>query len=167
MNAFRSERGQAGVFLLAFGTILCLGLAAFATVWLPITDAAGGADAPGKPRSYDLLAVQGRTLYIREGCFECHTQGVRNIFSDSALGLRPSEPGDYFNEAPNLIGDVRLGPDLACVADREPQGNWHVRHLRNPQAVREHSSMPSYDYLSTKELQALAAYLLRLTCVED
>jgi cytochrome c oxidase cbb3-type subunit II len=166
MSRFRSERGAIGAGVIAAGTILCLGLAFFVAVVLPITDPANRADAVGKVRTYDELALQGRALYIREGCFSCHSQGVRDTFSDSALGPRPSEAGDYLNEAPNLIGMLRLGPDLTCAGDRENDPNWQVRHLRNPQAVVAHSTMPKYGYLSTKELQALAAYILRLTCKE-
>ncbi len=166
MNAFRSERGAAGPGAVAGGTILCLALAFFVAVYLPITDAANRSEAKGKPRSYDQNALDGRALYIREGCFSCHTQAVRNTFSDSVLGPAPSEAGLYANEAPNLIGSIRLGPDLTCYGDREKNTDTIVRHLRNPAAVHEDSTMPRYGYLSTKELQALAAYLLRLRCGE-
>lgn len=166
MSPRPAERRTPGAGVVVAGTILCLALAFFVAVLLPITDPANRAEAQGQPRSYDELALQGRTLYIREGCFQCHTQGVRDLFSDSGLGTRPSEAGDYGNEAPNLIGALRLGPDLTCVGDRQSDANWHVRHLRNPGTDREHSTMPRYGYLSTEELQALAAYLLRLTCEE-
>lgn len=163
----RDERGALGPGAFIGGTILCLLLAFFVGVWLPITDAANRAEAQGEARTYNAQALLGRALYIREGCFSCHTQGVRDSFSDSQLGPVPSEAGLYGNEAPNLLGVVRLGPDLSCVADREDDAAWFVRHLRNPQAVREHSTMPRYGYLSAEELQALAAYLLRLTCEEE
>lgn len=161
----RSDGGFAGPGVIAAGTVLLVGLALFAGVVLPITDPARSADARGVPRSYDRLALQGRALYIREGCFTCHSQMVRSAFADSALGPRPSLAGDYLNEAPSLIGGQRVGPDLTCVGDNESlNAQWHVRHLRNPRAEREGSTMPSYSYLSTRELQALAAYILSLTC---
>ena len=160
----RSERGAVGAGVIAGGTILCLALAFFVAVVIPITDSANRAEAVGKPRTYDALAIQGRALYIREGCFSCHSQGIRDTFADSGLGPRPSEAGDYANEAPNLIGALRLGPDLTCAGTREDDPNWQIRHLRSPQTVRAHSTMPKYSYLSTKELQALALYLVRLTC---
>lgn len=166
MSRLRSDRGAMRLGVLATGTVVCLALAFFVAVFLPITDSANRADAQGVPRSYDDLALQGRTLYIREGCFSCHTQVVRDSFSDSLIGPSPSEPGLYGNEAPNLIGSIRLGPDLTCVADRESDPAVLVRHLADPDSVHEHSTMPSYDYLSTAELRALAAYLLRLTCEE-
>jgi cbb3-type cytochrome c oxidase subunit II len=161
-----SERGAAGPGAIAGGTILCLLVAFFVTVLLPITDAANREEAKGQPRTYDKVALNGRTLYIREGCFQCHTQQVRDAFSDSGLGLSPSEAGLYKNEAPNLIGVIRFGPDLTCFGDRAGDPASVVRHLRDPGAVRHDSTMPHYRYLSTKELQALAAYLLRLRCKE-
>jgi cytochrome c oxidase cbb3-type subunit 2 len=166
VRAFRTERGAASPAVIAAGTALCLLLAFVVTVLLPITDSANRADAKGKPRTYDEAALAGRALYIREGCFSCHTQAVRNSFSDSLLGPSPSEAGLYSNEAPNLIGDIRLGPDLTCVGDRQPDLSWHVQHLAKPTSVRQDSTMPGYGYLSSEELQALAAYLLRLTCKE-
>jgi cytochrome c oxidase cbb3-type subunit 2 len=162
----RSERGMVGPGGVIVGTVLSLVLAFVVTVLLPITGQSSAADDAGDPRSYDALALEGRALYIRETCFACHTQAVRNTFSDSLLGAAPSEAGLYDNEAPNLIGVIRLGPDLACVGDREDDPTWYVNHLKDPQSVREHSTMPPYDYLSNDELQALAAYLLNLTCGE-
>jgi cytochrome c oxidase cbb3-type subunit 2 len=162
----RSERGAAGAAVIAVGTVFCLALGFYVAVWLPIGDAANRAGAAGEPRSYDQRALTGRALYIREGCFSCHTQQVRDSFSDSALGPGPSLPGLYNNEAPNLIGTIRLGPDLTCFGDRAANAASIVQHLRNPQAAHHESTMPRYGYLDTKELQALAAYLLRLRCEE-
>lgn len=161
----RGERGELGLGGVVGGTVLCLVLAFVVTVLLPITDS-GDAAASSDARAYDELALAGRTLYIRESCFACHTQGVRDASADAQLGPAPSDAGLYGNEAPNLIGVIRLGPDLSCVGDRQDDPTWFVRHLRNPAAVREHSTMPRYGYLSNAELQALAAYLLRLTCEE-
>jgi len=158
------RRRSLGIAAFAGGTTLCLIFAFIVGVLLPITDSSNRADAKGEPRSYSDVAVQGRTLYIREGCFQCHSQSVRDLFSDFGLGPRVSQPGDYKNEAPNLIGDIRLGPDLSCVGDREPDASWHVRHLLFPTAVRPHSTMPKYSYLTDGELKALAQYLLSLTC---
>jgi cbb3-type cytochrome c oxidase subunit II len=160
----RNQRGAVGPGVIVGGTIASLVLAFVVAVLLPITDSANRAEAQGELRDYDRQALMGRALYIREGCFSCHTQSVRDAFSDSQLGPLPSGAGVYNNEAPNLLGTIRLGPDLSCVADRVDDAAWFVRHLRNPQAVREDSTMPRYGYLSTDELQALAAYLLRLKC---
>lgn len=149
----------------AGGVVVLVLLSAFVMVCLGITDSAVGDAARGKPRAYSQEAVEGRALYIREGCFTCHTQQVRSSFSDTAISRRVSLPGDYGNEAPNLIGTERIGPDLTCIGDdRGLNADWHVRHLLNPPAERDHSNMPSYDFLTAGQLRALAAYLLSLTC---
>ncbi len=155
-----------GPVALIAGTLVCVLLAFFVAVWLPISGNGAAEGSSGEPRSYDPAALLGRTLYIREGCFSCHTQSVRNTFADSQLGPLPSDAGLYGNEAPNLIGVLRLGPDLTCVGDRLDDAAWHVKHLEQPDSERENSTMPSYGYLSSRELQAIAAYLLRLTCAE-
>lgn len=100
-------------------------------------------------------AAIGRDIYIREGCMYCHTQSVRPIVTD--VGLGPvSEAGDYAHEAPVLLGVARMGPDLSHLAAR---GGSFVDHLQNPRSDRPWSTMPSYDYLSQADLDALLAYV--------
>jgi cytochrome c oxidase cbb3-type subunit I/II len=100
-------------------------------------------------------AAIGRDIYIREGCMYCHTQSVRPIVTD--VGLGPvSEAGDYAHEEPVLLGVARMGPDLMHLAAR---GGTTVDHLANPRTDRPWSTMPSYDYLSADELDALATYV--------
>jgi cytochrome c oxidase cbb3-type subunit 2 len=151
--------------IVAAGVVLLVALSVFVGVFLGVTDSAVGGSARGTPRKYSTEAVEGRALYIREGCFTCHTQQVRSSFSDSALSDRVSWPGDYSNEAPNLIGIERIGPDLTCIGDDKTlNADWHVDHLLNPSSVRKHSNMPSYDFLTAGQLRSLAVYLLSLTC---
>ena len=100
-------------------------------------------------------AALGREIYISEGCAYCHTQAVRPIVTD--LGLGPvSQPGDYAHEEPVLLGTARMGPDLMHLAAR---GGTTEDHLRDPREERPWSTMPSYDYLSTEDLEALVSYL--------
>lgn len=100
-------------------------------------------------------AAIGRDIYIREGCMYCHTQSVRPIVTD--VGLGPvSEAGDYAHESPVQLGVARMGPDLTHLAAR---GGSFVDHLQNPRVDRPWSTMPSYDYLSQADLDALLAYV--------
>jgi cytochrome c oxidase cbb3-type subunit I/II len=100
-------------------------------------------------------AAIGRDIYIREGCVYCHTQSVRPIVTD--VGLGPvSEPGDYAHEEPVLLGVARMGPDLMHIADR---GGIDADQLENPREERPWSTMPSYDYLSAADLDALVSYV--------
>jgi cytochrome c oxidase cbb3-type subunit I/II len=100
-------------------------------------------------------AAIGRDIYIGEGCMYCHTESVRPIVTDVGLGA-VSEAGDYAHESPVLLGVARMGPDLSHLAAR---GGTFAEHLQNPRADRPWSTMPSYDYLSSADLDALLAYV--------
>jgi cytochrome c2 len=123
--------------------------------------------------------VKGRVVYVREGCFYCHSQQVRfNDETNSALVPdqvfgRPSHESDYVRDAPALLGTERQGPDLRWEGDRQPSDAWHYRHLWNPQLTSPGSIMPSFSYLflpgspDTQPLpgpdaKVLVAYLLAL-----
>jgi len=133
------------------------------TVVLPLVD--GMADEPtilaDTYRTYDTgtAALAGRDLYIAQGCGQCHTQEVRPVAAD--VGLGPvSDIGDYANEDPVLVGSERIGPDLFHVATREGfDADALKAHLKNPQAARPWSVMPSYSYLSDAQINALISYI--------
>ena len=131
----------------------------FLVVFLPALE--GDAATPTLLADESRLYVEGgddtigRDIYIREGCTYCHTQSVRPIVTDVGLGA-VSEPGDYAHEAPVLLGVARMGPDLMHIAAR---GGTTVEHLENPRDARPWSTMPSYDYLSAADLEALVAYV--------
>jgi cbb3-type cytochrome oxidase cytochrome c subunit len=74
-------------------------------------------------------------------------------------------PGDYYYQSPVFWGTQRQGPDLSHVASRSPLGDnaaWHLVHFKDPRAVSPGSVMPSFDFLSSAELEALTAYILTL-----
>ncbi len=109
------------------------------------------------------LEDDGRRIYVSEGCMYCHTQQVRAIVTD--VGLGPvSQPGDYADAVPALLGSARVGPDLMHAGAREPTSSvrWLLDHLSDPRAERPWSIMPSYDHLSAADLQALAQYVAAL-----
>ena len=103
----------------------------------------------------------GRAVYLEEGCYYCHTQQVRPVVTD--VGLGPvSVAGDYVHETPALLGFERLGADLMHFGSRATSA-WALRQtLVDPQRRHPWSIMPSYDYLSDDELDALVRYLLAL-----
>ncbi len=112
---------------------------------------------PGTPEA------RGQAVYVREGCVYCHTQQVRPVIAD--VGLGPvSQPGDYAMLAEPVLGLRRLGPDLMHAGAREPTDSaaWVRDHLADPYLDRPWSIMPSYDYLSGADLDALAAYVAAL-----
>jgi cbb3-type cytochrome oxidase subunit 1 len=107
--------------------------------------------------------AEGREVYVREGCWYCHTQAVRAIVTDVDLGP-VSLPGDYAHEVPALLGVQRLGPDLMHAGSRQPtdSADWVRSHLVSPRSVRSWSTMPAYDHLSDADLDALTAYIVGL-----
>jgi hypothetical protein len=105
-------------------------------------------------------AEMGREVYVREGCWYCHTQQVRQVITD--LGLGPvSQPGDYVYDPVGLAGARRIGPDLTHQGSRENTGSaaWVRAHLSDPRADEEWSVMPSFDYLDEEELTVLSVYV--------
>ena len=95
-----------------------------------------------------LTAVQleGRDIYIREGCHVCHTQMVRPLRAEVERYGHYSVAGESVYEHPFLWGSKRTGPDLARVGERYSDG-WHKAHLYNPRNVVPESNMPSFPWL--------------------
>lgn len=104
------------------------------------------------------IAGKGREVYVREGCFYCHSQFVRP--QDRDFGSKVA-PGDYANETPNVLGTSRTGPDLSNEGGKLPDA-WHIGHLKSPRDYTPGSIMPSFSYLNDEDMGALVAYLQTL-----
>jgi cytochrome c oxidase cbb3-type subunit 2 len=92
------------------------------------------------------LQAQGRDVYVADGCGYCHTQQVRPLPQDKIFG-RPSAPGDFAYQTPELLGSERTGPDLTNAGVRQPSTVWQFIHLYNPRAVVPESIMPAFDWM--------------------
>ncbi len=92
------------------------------------------------------LQIEGRDIYIREGCTVCHTQMVRALRSETARYGHYSVAGEDAYEHPFLWGSKRTGPDLARVGGRYSDA-WHKAHLLDPRSVVPVSNMPAYPWL--------------------
>jgi cytochrome c oxidase cbb3-type subunit II len=155
------------VFLIG-GSLLSLVLGIVVTIIIPAQDPIGPSPLA---HPYTAIELQGRAIYLREGCQYCHTQQVRAPEANRSMVHQPGDigpesvPGDYYYQSPVFWGTERQGPDLAHVASRKGIGDnpdWHMAHFKNPRAVSPGSLMPSFDYLSDSDLQALTAYMLTL-----
>jgi len=97
------------------------------------------------------LAEEGAGVYRANGCMECHTQQVRPAGLGSDLdrgwGKRRAVAQDYLRDYPVMLGELRLGPDLSNIGSRQPDANWHLKHLYSPKSMVERSLMPPYRYL--------------------
>ena len=102
-----------------------------------------------KPLS--AVQLEGRDIYMREGCAVCHTQMVRPLQHETARYGHYSVAGEDAYEHPFLWGSKRTGPDLARVGGRYSDA-WHVAHLMNPRSVVPVSNMPAYPWLFENEL---------------
>jgi len=106
--------------------------------------------------------IQGREVYIAEGCIHCHSQYVRPGTADEA---RWGRPADNDVGAPPLYGNRRQGPDLSTIGRRMPSAYWQRMHLQDPRRFQPGSRMPSYAHLfktGNPAGEALVAYLLSL-----
>jgi len=95
---------------------------------------------------YTPLELAGRDLYIREGCFNCHSQMIRPLRYETERYGEYSKPGEFVYDHPFLWGSRRIGPDLAREGGKYPD-LWHVRHMEDPRAITPRSIMPAYPWL--------------------
>ncbi|MBI5781018.1 MAG: cytochrome-c oxidase, cbb3-type subunit II [Rhodocyclales bacterium] len=106
-------------------------------------------DRQGNPldvKPYDALRLTGRDIYIREGCYNCHSQMVRPFRAETERYGHYSVAGEYIYDRPFQWGSKRTGPDLHRVGGRYSD-NWHFAHLRNPRDVVPESNMPAFPWL--------------------
>jgi cytochrome c oxidase cbb3-type subunit 2 len=97
------------------------------------------------------LQLEGRDVYIREGCHVCHTQMIRPLRAETERYGHYSVAGESVWDHPFLWGSKRTGPDLARIGEKY-SNDWHVVHLMNPRDVVPESVMPSYPWLSENKL---------------
>lgn len=102
-------------------------------------------------KPYTALQLEGRDIYIREGCTVCHTQMVRPLQAEVSRYGHYSVAGEDVYERPFLWGSKRTGPDLARVGGRYSD-EWHRAHLIDPRSVVPVSNMPAYPWLFETEL---------------
>ena len=100
---------------------------------------------------YTALELEGRDIYIREGCVGCHSQMIRPFRDEIERYGEYSKPGESVYEHPFLWGSKRTGPDLARLGTKYPD-LWHVRHMEDPRSTTPDSLMPPYAFLLTNTL---------------
>jgi cbb3-type cytochrome c oxidase subunit II len=171
-------------FILVIIVFVMMFVGTYVTMVVPLMDKRLNTATAGAS-DYTALELQGRAVYIREGCVYCHTQQVRNLLEETVrygmgeeetykrFGIRthiqapPSQPGEYVYDKPHLLGTRRTGPDLGRVGGKY-DNTWHINHLRDPRSTSPGSIMPSMTWLfdkngqPTKDAVALTAYLQKL-----
>lgn len=104
-------------------------------------------------RPYTPLELAGRNIYIREGCYTCHSQMIRPFRDEVERYGHYSLAAESMYDHPFQWGSKRTGPDLARVGGRYSD-EWHVKHLKDPRAVVPESVMPGYAFLADRDLKA-------------
>jgi cbb3-type cytochrome oxidase cytochrome c subunit len=151
-----------GYRLGAIGVVTTFFIIIFSTVLMPMV--LFNPKASGRGNDYDVIpasiadAKRGRQIYVREGCFYCHTQFTR--VQDRGYGPLVKE-GDYVYETPHQLGTARTGPDLTNEGGRFPS-QWQKAHLISPRAVKPGSIMPSFSFLNDRDMNDLVAYIQSL-----
>jgi len=100
---------------------------------------------------YSALRLEGRDIYVREGCYNCHSQMIRPFRAETERYGHYSVAGEFVYDHPFQWGSKRTGPDLARVGGRYSD-DWHEAHLYNPRDVVPESNMPSFPWLFDNKL---------------
>jgi cytochrome c oxidase cbb3-type subunit 2 len=98
-------------------------------------------------KPYSALRLMGRDVYVREGCYNCHSQMIRPFRAETERYGHYSVAGEFVYDRPFQWGSKRTGPDLARVGGRYSD-EWHRSHLDNPRDLVPESNMPSYPWLA-------------------
>ncbi len=119
-------------------------------------------------KPYPALELAGRDIYVREGCYNCHSQMVRTLRFETERYGHYSLAGESVYDRPFQWGSKRTGPDLARVGGRYSD-DWHRVHLNNPRDVVPESNMPSFPWLAENKLdgQQLQAHMQALKRLGD
>ncbi|MBL8113764.1 MAG: cbb3-type cytochrome c oxidase subunit II [Acidobacteria bacterium] len=149
----------------------------------PLLDASWAKPAPGLQNYPELakggdahadLVMKGRAIYVRDGCWYCHTQQTRTIEADTVRsGWRDvrspvSTPDEFVFDKPHLFGTRRVGPDLSRAGGKYDK-QWHATHFKDPRSLVPGSAMPPFPWIANNpaELDAMVAYIQSLGRAKD
>jgi len=113
---------------------------------IPMYTAGAGPETADWVTPYTPLEVAGRDIYIREGCYLCHSQWVRPMRAEVLRYGEWSRAPEYQYDRPFLLGSRRMGPDLHRIGGKYPDA-WHYEHMRDPRSTSPGSVMPTYPWL--------------------
>ena len=148
-NHKKLERNVTLLGLLAFIVVAIGGIVEIAPLfWIDNT-----IEKVSGVRPYTPLEQAGRDIYVREGCYTCHSQMIRPFRDEVERYGHYSLAAESMYDHPFQWGSKRTGPDLARVGGRYSD-EWHVQHLKDPRAVVPESIMPPYAFLADRDLKA-------------
>ncbi len=134
-------------FLFLILATLAILVGTLITMVLPFVWVNTEADHIASVKPYTPLQLDGRDVYIREGCNNCHTQTVRPLVAEVLRYGDYSKSGEFVYDRPFLWGSRRTGPDLARIGGKYPD-SWHYQHLAAPTGMVPRSNMPAYAFFA-------------------
>jgi len=143
---------EENVGLLIVCTVVTLSVAMMVEI-LPLMFAKSTTQPIEGVKPYTALQLAGRDIYLREGCYNCHSQMIRPFRAETERYGHYSVAGESVYDHPFLWGSKRTGPDLARVGGRY-SNEWHRAHLMHPQDVVPESVMPSFPWLAANKVDA-------------
>ncbi len=146
----RHELVEKNVGWLAIMIVFAISLGALAEI-TPLIFLKQTTEPVDNLKPYTALQLEGRDIYIREGCNNCHSQMIRPFRSETERYGHYSVAGESVWDHPFLWGSKRTGPDLARVGGRYSD-EWHRIHLTNPRDLVPESNMPSFPWLGKNQL---------------
>jgi cytochrome c oxidase cbb3-type subunit 2 len=133
-------------------TALVISVAGIAEI-VPLYFASESTQAAEGIKPYTALQLEGRDIYVREGCYNCHSQMVRPLRSETERYGHYSVAGESVYDHPFLFGSKRTGPDLARVGGRYTD-QWLRLHMINPRDLVPESNMPGFPWLATNRVDS-------------
>ena len=149
--SIRHEVIEKNVVLLAILTLVTISIGGLVQI-IPLFAVESTIERVRGMRPYTPLELMGRNIYIREGCYTCHSQQVRPFKDEVERYGHYSLAAESIYDRPFQWGSKRTGPDLARVGGKY-SNDWHVAHLVDPRAVVPESIMPGYRFLATRALK--------------
>jgi cytochrome c oxidase cbb3-type subunit 2 len=149
--SIRHEVIEKNVVLLAILTLVTISIGGLVQI-IPLFAVESTIERVRGMRPYTPLELMGRNIYIREGCYTCHSQQVRPFKDEVERYGHYSLAAESIYDRPFQWGSKRTGPDLARVGGKYST-DWHVAHLVDPRAVVPESIMPGYRFLATRALK--------------
>ena len=146
------ERIEKNVPLLVFLVILVVAVGGLVEI-VPLFFQRSTTEPVAGLNPYTPLQLEGRDVYIREGCYNCHSQMVRPFRAETERYGHYSVAGEYVYDHPFQWGSKRTGPDLARVGGRYSD-EWHRLHLIQPRDVVPESNMPGYPWLEGRKIDS-------------
>ncbi len=162
--------GAALVFFFIGGTLTTIVPPLIDKSWSKPFENSDPAKGPtGKLKQYTEIELKGRAIYVREGCWYCHTQQTRTLLADTkrsgwkGVDSPISTPDEFVYDSPHMFGTKRTGPDLSRVGGKY-DSQWHKTHFRNPRDLVAGSIMPPFPWIADDpaELAAITAYMQTL-----